>query len=137
MAMAQDCSTPDKVRLDKWLWAARFFKTRSQAADAIDGGHVQINGDKPKPARQVRVGDTLRVRNLGGEYEVTVLALAERRGSASVAQTLYAEGEASQARRAAELEAKRLAPQFDHPEAKGRPTKKWRRQIHRFERQQG
>ena len=87
------------VRLDKWLWAARFFKTRSQASSAIDAGHVHLNGERAKPARNVKAGDSLRILNAGGEFLVTVLGLSEQRGPASVAQQLYAETEASAAAR--------------------------------------
>ncbi|MFC4158818.1 RNA-binding S4 domain-containing protein [Chitinimonas lacunae] len=122
------------VRIDKWLWAARFFKTRSIATDAIDGGHVHLNGDRVKPARALKVGDRLRIRTLGDEFEVVVEALSDRRGPASVAQTLYRETDESLQARERRREEEALAPQFDHPAARGRPTKKWRRQLHRFER---
>lgn len=122
------------VRIDKWLWAARFFKTRGLATEAIDAGHVHLDGNRVKPARALKVGDRLRIRNLSGEYEVIVEMLVSQRGPASVAQTLYRETEDSVAARERAAEEKALAPQFDHPAASGRPTKKWRRQIHRFER---
>lgn len=124
----------DKVRLDKWLWAARFFKTRSMATEAIEGGHVHLNGDKVKPARMVKLGDMLRILAAHGEFEVQVIALADKRGPAEVARTLYAETPESAEKRARLAEDKALAPQFDHPEVRGRPTKKWRRQLHYFER---
>ncbi len=124
----------DKVRIDKWLWAARFFKTRSLATEAIEGGHVQLNGDRPKPARTVKAGDMLRIRAAHGEFEVRVQALADRRGPAEVARLLYEETPESTERRAQAAEEKALAPQFDHPDVRGRPTKKWRRQLHYFER---
>lgn len=127
-------SESEKVRLDKWLWAARFFKTRAMATEAIDGGHVHLNGDKVKPARTVKVGDMLRILAAHGEFEVQVLALADKRGPAEIARTLYAETADSAERRARQSEEKALAPQFDHPEVRGRPTKKWRRQLHLFER---
>lgn len=127
-------SDGDKVRLDKWLWAARFFKTRSMATEAIEGGHVHLNGDKVKPARTVKVGDMLRILAAHGEFEVQVVALADKRGPAETARTLYAETPESAEKRARIAEEKALAPQFDHPEARGRPTKKWRRQLHFFER---
>jgi ribosome-associated heat shock protein Hsp15 len=125
------------VRLDKWLWAARFFKTRNIAAEAIDGGHVHINGDRAKPSRHPKIGDVLRIRTPSSEFEVVVQQVSDRRGPASEAQQLYAETPASVAARALQHEQMQLAPVFDHPAAKGRPTKKWRRQLHFFERKQG
>ncbi|WP_245559227.1 RNA-binding S4 domain-containing protein [Chitiniphilus shinanonensis] len=125
-----------KVRLDKWLWASRFFKTRSLATDAIDGGHVHLNGERAKPARSVRIGDLLRIQVPHGEFEVEVMALSDRRGGADIARTLYRETEQSAARREATTLERELAPQFDHPLSKGRPTKKWRRQLHQFDRKQ-
>ncbi|WP_374349787.1 RNA-binding S4 domain-containing protein [Chitinimonas sp.] len=127
----------DPVRLDKWLWAARFFKTRSLAAEAIGAGHVHVNGDRAKPSRHPAVGDLLRIRTSAEEFEITVLALSAMRGPASVAQQLYGETEASIAARARRREENSLAPVFDLPESRGRPTKKWRRQLHLFERKQG
>lgn len=124
----------DKVRIDKWLWAARFFKTRAMATDAIEGGHVHLNGDKVKPARTIKAGDMLRILAAHGEFEVQVIALADKRGPAEVARTLYVETPESVEKRARIAEDKALAPQFDHPEVRGRPTKKWRRQLHFFER---
>ncbi|MBS1157204.1 MAG: RNA-binding protein [Proteobacteria bacterium] len=124
----------DKVRLDKWLWAARFFKTRSMATDAIEGGHVHLNGERIKPARMVKPGDMLRIQAAHGEFEVTVLGLEEKRGPAEVARMLYEETPESIEKRARVAEEKTLAPQFDHPDVRGRPTKKWRRQLHFFER---
>lgn len=124
----------DKVRLDKWLWAARFFKTRSMATDAIEGGHVHLNGDKVKPARTVKIGDRLRILAAHGEFDVEVVALADKRGPAELARALYAETEESVQKRAQLAEEKALAPQFEHPDVRGRPTKKWRRQLHCFER---
>ncbi|HEY9102489.1 RNA-binding S4 domain-containing protein [Chitinimonas sp.] len=122
------------VRLDKWLWAARFFKTRSLAGEAIGAGHVAVNGERAKPARQLRCGDLLRIRTTGDEFEVHVRGLSEKRGPASVAQTLYEETAGSTVARAARKESRALEPVFDHPDIQGRPTKKWRRQLHYFER---
>ncbi len=130
-------SDGDKVRLDKWLWAARFFKTRSMATEAIEGGHVHLNGDKIKPARTVKVGDMLRILAAHGEFIVQVMALADKRGPAEIARNLYQETPESAESRARIAQDKALAPQFDHPEVRGRPTKKWRRQLHFFERKQG
>jgi ribosome-associated heat shock protein Hsp15 len=89
------------VRADRWLWAARFFKTRTQAGKACELGRVEANGVRAKPAREVRVGDVLKVRNEGGEWEVEVLGLSEMRGPAGVAQGLYRETEAGRERRLA------------------------------------
>ncbi len=119
------------VRMDKWLWAARFFKTRALAAKACDLGRIGSKGIEAKPARDVRVGDMLRIRNEGGEFEVEVLVLSEMRGPAVVAQTLYRETEASkEARQKAAAERKAMqeyAPQPEH-----RPSKRDRRRIIQF-----
>ena len=119
------------VRMDKWLWAARFFKTRSVAARACELGRIHSNGQPAKAAREVRIGDMLRVTNDGGDFEVEVLLLADVRGPASVAQTLYRETEASRELRqkvAAESKAMR---QFEVLPA-GRPSKRDRRRIIQF-----
>ncbi len=118
-----------KVRIDKWLWAARFFKTRSLATQAVDGGKVHCNGDRVKPARMLQVGDQLRVRQGQFEMDVAVLGLSERRGPASEAVLLYQETPDSIAARAALKEQLRAEPVF---EGKGRPTKRDRRHIIRF-----
>jgi ribosome-associated heat shock protein Hsp15 len=119
------------VRVDKWLWAARFFKTRSLAARACDLGRVQSHNQPLKPAREVHVGDRLRVTNEGGEFEIEVLLLSEVRGPASVAQTLYRESEASrEARLKAAAERKVLGDFAPAPE--GRPSKRDRRKIFQF-----
>lgn len=118
----------DGVRLDVWLWAARFFRTRSLGKQAIEGGKVELNGTGGKPSRMVRVGDRLRITRAGERHEIEVLDLSEQRGPAVLAQQLYREDEASVARRAEERElrraagAGRLAPPT-------RPDKKARRQI--------
>lgn len=124
-AMAADL----KVRIDKWLWAARFFKTRSMATQAVDGGKVHCNGERIKPARAAHVGDELQIRQ--GPYEITVLvrALSERRGPASEAALLYEETPESVAARAVLREQLKAEPVF---EQKGRPTKRDRRHIIRF-----
>ena len=127
----------EKIRLDKWLWAARFFKTRAMATDAIDGALVHLNGDRVKPARALELGDLLRLHTQHGDLEVVVCILSDRRGSAEVAKTLFEETPESMEKRARLAEEKSLAPQFDHPDIKGRPTKKWRRQLHGFERRNG
>jgi ribosome-associated heat shock protein Hsp15 len=123
---------PDRVRIDKWLWAARFYKTRSLAADAIGGGKVSINGDTVKPAKMVQLGDEVRVRLGPYEHVVTVRGLSERRGPASVAQGLYEETAASIAAREKLSEQLRMAPAAFVYEEKGRPTKRDRREIERF-----
>lgn len=122
---------PDKVRLDKWLWAARFFKTRVLAAEAVEGGKVQLNGDRPKRGRTLQVGDELRIRLGPYEHVVTVRALSDRRGPATQAAGLYQETDASRnAREALAVQLKSLHSLFG-PE-RGRPTKKDRREIERL-----
>lgn len=120
----------DNVRIDKWLWAARFFKTRSLATDAVDAGKVRLNGDRVKPARPVKVGDRLDIDNGSTEWEVLVQDLAEKRGSATIAQTLYSETEQSVARRQEKSEQRKF---FREPSSdlKGRPTKRDRRLMDR------
>lgn len=119
------------LRIDKWLWAARFFKTRSLAAKAVDGGRVRVNGEGAKPSRALKPGDELAIRVGESEWVVEVLGLARQRGPAAQAALLYAEREDSRARRAAALAQRKFQA---HPaaEIKGRPTKKDRRLIHRF-----
>jgi ribosome-associated heat shock protein Hsp15 len=119
------------VRIDKWLWAARFFKTRSLAARACDLGRIQFNGQLAKAAREVHIGDMLQVTNEGGTFQVEVLLLSEVRGPAPVAQTLYRETEASRELRL-KVEAERKAlRQFEELPA-GRPSKRDRRKIVQF-----
>jgi ribosome-associated heat shock protein Hsp15 len=119
------------LRIDKWLWAARFFKTRSLAAKAVDGGRVRLNGDSAKPSRALKPGDELAIRVGALEWVVEVKALSGQRGPAAQAALLYAEREDSRARRQAAIALRKVQP---HPAAgvKGRPTKKDRRLIHRF-----
>ncbi|MCX6589540.1 MAG: RNA-binding S4 domain-containing protein [Acidobacteria bacterium] len=117
------------MRIDKWLWAARFFKTRALAIKACDLGRVEWNGQTAKPAREVRVGDRLRIKTEAGEYEVEVLGLSEMRGPAAVAQTLYSESAESRERRQLAIEARKAMPFY--PE--GKPSKKDRRKIIRFQ----
>jgi ribosome-associated heat shock protein Hsp15 len=119
------------VRIDKWLWAARFFKTRSLAARACELGRIQSNGQPAKAARDVRIGDMLRVTNDGGDFQVEVLLLSEVRGPASVAQTLYRETEASRELRLKVAAERRVMNQFEESPA-GRPSKRDRRQIIQF-----
>jgi len=124
-----------RVRIDKWLWAARFYKTRSLAADALDAGKAKLNGERVKPAKLLKPGDVLSIRNGQLSWEITVLALSERRGSAMVASTLYSESDDSRMQRerqSARLKAERIANPFPG----GRPTKRARRQIIRFIREQ-
>jgi ribosome-associated heat shock protein Hsp15 len=125
-------SAPGKVRIDKWLWAARFYKTRSLAADAIDGGKIEVNGDHTKPAKLVQAGDTVSIRLGAYEHIVIVRAVSERRGPATVAATLYEETAASRATREKLAEQHRMAPPAFVFEEKGRPTKRDRREIERF-----
>jgi ribosome-associated heat shock protein Hsp15 len=121
-----------KVRLDKWLWAARFFKTRSLAADAIEGGKVELNGDHVKRAKNVQLGDEVSVRLGPYEHVIVVRGLSERRGPASVAQRLYEETPESSAARARLAEQLKMAPPAFVFEERGRPTKKDRRDLSRF-----
>lgn len=119
------------VRIDKWLWATRFFKTRALASKACDLGRIQSNGVDAKPAREVRVGDRLAVRNEGGLFEIDILALSEVRGPAAQAQALFKETEASAEARA-RVAAERKAMQEFMPLPDRRPTKRDRRHIIRF-----
>ena len=123
----------DRVRVDKWLWAARFYKTRSLATDAVTGGKVEVNGERAKPARLVRVGDEVVVRQPPFQWTLAVRGLAERRGPASVAHALYEETAASRADRERLQEQLRLAQPLFVYEEKGRPTKKQRRMIDRLD----
>lgn len=129
--MPIETTPPGKMRLDKWLWAARFFKTRSLATQAIEHGRVKLNGERVKPAREVRPADRLDLHIGDFDWSITVRALSTQRGPAPAAQMLYAEDPESLARRQAQVSARKLAasPAAD---IKGRPTKRDRRQIHRF-----
>ncbi|HEV3334649.1 MAG TPA: RNA-binding S4 domain-containing protein [Bryobacteraceae bacterium] len=118
------------VRMDKWLWAARFFKTRSIAAKACELGRIQSNGQPAKAAREVRVGDMLHVKNDSGDFQVAVLILSEIRGPAPVAQTLYRETEASRELRLKLAEERKNQP-FDGFR-EGKPSKRDRREIARL-----
>jgi ribosome-associated heat shock protein Hsp15 len=121
----------DTIRIDKWLWAARFFKTRAQASKACDLGRVLSNSIAAKPAREVRVGDQLEVKNEGGDFQIAVLALSQMRGPAAVAQTLYQETDASKAARA-QVAAERKAMHEFAPLPEHRPSKRDRRRIIQF-----
>jgi ribosome-associated heat shock protein Hsp15 len=126
-----DAAAPEPVRIDKWLWAARFFKTRALAAAAIEGGKVDVNGDKPKRGKPLKVGDAIRVRVSPYEHHLVVRELSDRRGPAKVAQLLFEETPESRAAR--ELLAERLRsapPPFFYE--KGRPTKRDRRDLRRL-----
>ncbi len=120
-----------ELRIDRWLWAARFYKQRSLATEAVLGGHVQVNGQRVKPAKGVRVGDTVTVRKGTAEFIVEILGLSERRGGAPEAALLYREEEASRIKR---LEASALAKMaaISAPRPEKRPDKKARRQIIQF-----
>lgn len=119
------------IRIDKWLWAARFFKTRSLATDAVSGGKVRLNGAPTKPARDVKPGDRLEISNGDTRWQVVVLALSDKRGPAPEARLLYEETAASIAEREAEQQRRQLALE-PAAEIHGRPTKRDRRQIDRF-----
>ena len=129
--MTEPGRTADRLRLDKWLWAARFFKTRSLAKAAIEGGKVQLAGQRVKVSREIAAGDILQIRQGWHERVVTVKGLSEQRRGAAEAQLLYEETAASLAKREAEAAARKAAGgMIDRPP--GRPDKKQRRQIHRF-----
>jgi ribosome-associated heat shock protein Hsp15 len=119
------------VRIDKWLWAARFFKTRSQASRACELGRVQSNRQPAKPSREVRIGDMLHITNDGGDFDVEVLLLSEVRGPATVAHTLYRETDASRELRMKVAAERKAMHQFEQLPA-GRPSKRDRRHIIQF-----
>lgn len=123
-----NCHT-DAMRLDKWLWAARFYKTRAVAVHSISKGQVQVNGSPCKPAREIRCGDTIALRQGNTPRTVVVDALSRQRGSATIAQTLYSETEASIALRTQLAHNRRIAPEPAHSQTKGRPTKRDRRAL--------
>ncbi len=131
--MSKPDSGADKIRLDKWLWAARFFKTRNLATEAINGGHVHLNGARVKPSRSVGLDDEVRIRKGSLEFIVHIRGLSGQRGPAAVAQSLYEETEASRRQRELQGEQRRLmagaAPRPDK-----RPSKRERRHIIRFRR---
>jgi ribosome-associated heat shock protein Hsp15 len=121
----------DCVRLDKWLWAARFFKSRSLAARACELGRIEALGQPAKAARQIRAGDMLQVKNDGGEFQVEVLLLSEIRGPAAIAQTLYRETEASRESRLKLAEERRTMPHYE-ASREGKPSKRDRRKLERL-----
>lgn len=127
----EDEGGPEGVRLDKWLWAARFYKTRGLAAEAIEGGKVELNGDRAKRGKNLKLGDELRIRVSPFEYHVIVRGVSGRRGPASVAQELYEETAEGKAQRELHAERLRSAPPPIFQE-KGRPTKRDRRALRRL-----
>lgn len=124
-------ASEEKIRVDKWLWAARFFKTRSTAAKAVAGGHIQLNGRRVKPARTVQVGDTLHIRRGNAEFEIVVVELSTRRGPAVKARTLYEETPGSLERREAAARERKLQKWSESSPAK-KPDKRDRRKIRKF-----
>jgi ribosome-associated heat shock protein Hsp15 len=125
--------TPPGVRLDRWLWAARWFKTRALAARALAGGKIRVNGERPKPARLVGPGDEVRIRRGPFEFHVVVRRVSEHRGAATVAQQLYEETAPSLEARARLALALKHQPHVTH-DGKGRPTKRDRRAVDRLKR---
>ena len=119
------------VRMDKWLWAARFFKTRSLAGRACELGRIESNGQAVKPARDVRVGDLLRIKNPSGEFQVEVLGLSEMRGPAQIAQRLYRETDESRELRLKLAEERKMMPRIESTR-EGKPSKRDRREIARL-----
>lgn len=126
--MTDQIEQTERLRIDKWLWAARFFKTRSLAADAVAGGHVHINGERSKASHGIKVGDVLKITKAGSTFIITVLILAQRRGSASEAQKLYQEDEDSKQRREQQRLLYKLNAQAS-PRPTKRPDKRERRQL--------
>lgn len=125
-------TSTDRMRLDKWLWAARFFKTRQIAAEAVSGGKVHLNGQRTKPGKDVRIGSHLRIHRGSLEWDVEVMVLPKQRRPASEAVTFYEESEESRKRREKVIEAQRIERAAAPPTASSRPTKRDRRMIHRF-----
>jgi ribosome-associated heat shock protein Hsp15 len=119
------------VRVDKWLWAARFFKSRTLAARACELGRIECNGQKAKASREVRAGDRLHVKNASGDFELEVLRLSDIRGPAAVAQTLYLETEASRELRIRLAEERKAMPRFE-ASGEGKPSKRARRELNRL-----
>jgi len=121
----------EKLRIDKWLWAARFYKTRALANEAVAGGHVHVDGSRVKPSREIKVGDRLAINKSPYTFEISIVALAAKRGSASLAQGLYEESEDSRQRREA-LQAQQRIEKAANPAPSKRPDKRDRRRIIRF-----
>ena len=128
MSAADDGDDSGRLRIDRWLWCARFFKSRSAAAEAVRGGRVRLNGSRVKPAHDVKVGDAIAVEIGDGERDVTIAAIPPRRGPASEAAGCYVETAESVERRRAAAEARKLAPVFAPP-TPGRPDKRTRRLL--------
>jgi ribosome-associated heat shock protein Hsp15 len=126
-----DVNGSGRLRIDKWLWAARFYKTRSLAARAVEGGKVRLNGERVKPGKEVRAGDALEVRSGELQWRVEVRAVSPKRGPAAEAALLYAESDESRAEREHRIAMRRAGPHPAH-DAHGRPTKRDRRMIRRF-----
>jgi len=122
---------PSGVRIDKWLWAARFFKVRNLASDAVKAGHIDINGERCKPSKMVQIGDEICIRKEQMQWTIQVTSLAEKRGSATVAATLYEETDLSLKQRALQLEQQKFKT-LHAPSPDKRPTKRERRQISKF-----
>jgi ribosome-associated heat shock protein Hsp15 len=120
------------TRIDKWLWAARFFKTREQASKACDMNRILSHNQPAKPAREVHIGDMLHIKNEGGEFAIEVLALSQQRGPASIAQTLYRETEESKEARRKAVEERKLLGPIAYTAPSKRPSKRDRRLIHSF-----
>jgi ribosome-associated heat shock protein Hsp15 len=123
----------NRMRMDKWLWAARFFKTRALAAHACGLGRIEANGHPAKASREVHPGELLRIRNAGGEFEVEVLLLSQMRGPAAFAQTLYRETDASRESRLKLAEERKAMPHFEATR-EGKPSKRDRRELDRLRR---
>lgn len=126
-----NAAEPESIRLDKWLWAARFFKTRQDACDAINGGRVHLNGNRTKPGKDVKVGNQLHISKGSVEWDIVVEGIAKQRRPASEAALLYTETEESKTRRAREAELRREM-RLANPHADSKPNKRDRRLIHRF-----
>ena len=128
-------SQPESIRLDKWLWAARFFKTRKLAAEAVSGGKVHLNGQRTKPSKDVKIDSHIVIHKDQFSWDITVLGINAQRRPASEAVLLYKETAASLLKREQDVEQRRIERQFMHTDPAERPNKKQRRQIHRFKQQ--